>query len=627
MVVLLVAGMSLCFLPAAKAYGYTYGEKTNTVDMYVGYFGGPYAYIQTVTEDEMQNNCVCGEWTYSSIDNGLYTRYNLAYGVTMESLLSYCHITTSDISEIYFLGTDNNYYAGFHDLFGVPHYYFPYLAENYNQRYPDESNTGLINSSRIEVPAILAFEQSLYRDSGAFDYEKYQSMMDNDECLRIVFGQTVWNEVSTSDSVKWVYEIAVMLKGNPITVDNLETEYGSEMKIYVNSGFEELDDAIRSGLNITAAGGNDRVEVIENEDGTITVRALDSGNINVMVTYGEGGSDWDASSTVNAEGNNPDDNPNSGETGGDDPQSPDDPGNTGGSELTPDDDDDSKNDDSKNEENKNEENKNDENKNDDKNKKDDTTNEGLTTNPGSGGGAGSGGSGTGSGGTANGGNGSGSGSATQGNGAGGMLSSEAGGTTGTDNGSGDPTSDASGDASLNSSGVNVDAELVPMSAEGEAIYEQVKGYMMEQLDDLEDTPSAAQTALITEEVQQYIEDLIKQFEDADESLDMETILEMVRDYIDSLVAQLGTEEVSEDNAAESSEAAQSVYLSLGNVAGGDATGGSVSGSGTTGGSGGKMLEIEDWPTSYTVILIVVLAALFVAGGTYRSLRFRRETAR
>ncbi|MCD8208707.1 MAG: hypothetical protein LUD72_12275 [Bacteroidales bacterium] len=621
LVVLLVVGMSLCFLPAAKAYGYAYGEKTNTVDIYVGYFGGPYAYIQTVTEDEMQNNCAYGEWTYSSIDNGYYTRYNLAYGVTMESLMSYCHITTSDISEIYFLGTDNNYYAGFHDLFGVPHYYFPYLAENYNHEYPDESNVSIINSNRIEVPAILAFEQSLYRDSGAFDYDKYKSMMDNDECLRIVFGQTQWNEVSTSDSVKWVYEIAVMLKGSPVTVENIKSEeYGSEVIVHVDSGFEELDELIKSSLDISSPNG--RIEVIDNEDGTMTVRAVDSGPLTVIFNSPYAGDSWEVPSPQTVDLGDKPSEPNPDES---EPGSGGDSGDTGGSELTPDDDDDyndNKDDDKK------DDSKNEEDKNADKNKDDKNNNEGLsTTDPGSGGGAGSGGNTTGSGGNANSGNGSGTGSAEQGNGSGGMLSTETGGTTGADNGSGDPTSTASGDASLNSSGVNADAQLVPMSAEGEAIYEQVQGYMMEQLEELDDMPTGAQVALLDEEVQQYIEDLIKQFEEEGEPLDEETILEMVRDYIDSLVDQLGTEELSADNAAESSEAAQSVYLSLGNVAGGDAVGGSTSGSGTTGGSGGKMLDMEEWPTSYTVILVVVLAALFVAGGTYRSLRFRRETAR
>ncbi len=535
--------MSLCLIPTAKAYGYAYGEKTNTVDVYVGYFGSTYAYIGTMTEDEMQNYCECGEWTYSSIDNGGYTRYNLAYGVTLNSLLAYLNVATSDIKEIYFLGTDNDYYAGFTNLFGTRHYYYPNLAENYIQEDPDASNTNLINTGRTEVPSILAFEQSLYRDSGAFDYNKYKSMMDDDECLRIVFGQTTWGEISTSDSVKWVYEIAIQLKGSPITVENMELEYGSSAALSdaytVDSGYEQLDEVIQNGLKIQSLTPN-----IVTVDANGTLHAVGSGEGRILIEYNDGEGSFSDTLYVKVGPEPEDGTGNGGDTGSSsgerDPGTP--PESTEGTEST----DTNTNTDTDNEQDKSNSTNNDNNNDNDNDNKDDTTT--LSQNPGSDGGTGTGGDTNGTGGTGDNGTGSGTGGADTGSGSGGGLLSETqGGTEGDELGGGNPFLEGTGDSTVASAGENVEAN------------------------------PAVQTV--------------------------------------------------DDEASEDDLSAQTVYLSLGNVAGGDTAGGSVSGSGTTGGSGGKMLEIEEQPFYYYVILIVALAALFVGGGMYRSLRFRKDIAR
>ncbi len=630
LVVLLVVGMSFCVLPNAWASTYASGEKTNDVEIYVGYFGNTYIELADVTEAEMEN-LECGQWAYSAIDSGYFTRYNLAYGVTMTSLLDYVHVNVGDIAMIHFLGTDNDYWAGFPNLF-IERYFYPYLGPGYVQADPDASDVTLITSTYETVPTILAFTQSLARDTREFNYDNYVNGMSDEMCLRIVFGQATWNEVSTSDSVKWVYRIAVQLVGTPIKIENMEMDYGSEapLTITVDTGYEELDEMIWNNLTINADGG---VELIENDDGSYTVKAVNPGTSRIEVSYDDGSGEGSFLATGFVEvGNAP--GGGGGDTGGDDPNDggggTGDTGDTGGEEIAPDEGDDGDN--NPDSGTSNPDNNPTDNNQDDGNESDSTPTTTPTDGTGSGGGSGTGGNQTGSGGTSSSGNGGSSGGADTGSGSGGGVpSTQAGGTTGSDVGGGDPTLDASGDSSVASSGVNASGDLVPMSSEGQAIYDQVEGYMQGLLDQMEDQLSGEQVTNLTREVQEYIEELIKQMEEDAEELDTEQIVEMVKQYIDELVGaetaeSLSTEEAATDGLSDQSEAAQSVYLSLGNVAGGDTAGGSVSGTSSKGGSGGKMLETDEWPLSYTLILIAVLAALFVAGGTYRSLRFRREIA-
>ncbi len=526
LVFLLVVGMSLCLIPAVKAYGYAYGEKTSTVDMYVGYFGNTYAYIGTVTEDEMKNNCECGEWVYSSIDRGGRTRHNVAYGATVESLLNYVGIDVNSIDEIYFLGTDDDYYAGFSNLFAT-RYYFPYLEDGFNYENPGNSNTYLIMSDYEQVPAILAFEDSLRQDAqvdGSFNVEEYRSWMNDENCLRIVFGQMEWNEVATSDSVKLVYEIAVRISGSPITTMDAELDYGGSVPLSyyynVETGYEELNEVIRSGLKIWSE--NPDVVQWNEEDGTIT--ALQTGVGRIMIEYEDGGEEFletvtitVSDQTTNGEGSttgdntgnkdNPDSSGNQEGTGGSgNPDNPDTPDTPDGNRNTLDNvldpavsENPGKSSDSSSSETL-----------EDQNKPDDRSD--LATGVGSGSGGGSGGSDYGMGGTSQGG----------GSGSGGL-------TTGTGSGSG------------------------MLSAEGSGNTDQ-------------------------------------------------------------------------ESAGEDALAENNVYLSLGNVNAGDVIGSGDSGGGTSGGAGGKAIELEEWPIRYTVILSLIAAALFLAGGTYRSLRFRRETA-
>ncbi len=531
-VFLLVAGMSLCLIPTARAYGYAYGEKTTTVDIYVGYFGNTYAYIGTVTENEMKNNCECGEWTYSSIDRGNRTRHNVACGVTMESLLEYVGIDVNSIDMIYFLGTDDDYYSGFKDLF-TTRYYFPYLEAGFNYQTPGNSNRYLIMSDYYPVPAILAFEDSLRQDAqvdGAFDAEEYRSWMNDENCLRIVFGQLVWDEVATADSVKCVYELATRLTGSPITTEDVELDYGGgsvPLSYYYNveTGYEELNELIRNGLRIWSEDP-DIVQWNE-EDGTIT--ALQAGVGRIMIEYEDGGEEFLETVTVtvsdrttNADGtntgNSTDANDNTESSGN--PENADSVDNVYDPEVleSPEDSEDSAPSETLEDQNK-----------------PDQRNE-LAAGVGSGTGSGSGGSGSGMGGASQG-NGSGAGGVTTvpGPGAGDV-------TTGTGSGSGILSAVGSGSSGLESAG----EEGLTQQADGD------------------------------------------------------------------LVSDTGNSQTG-------------VYLALGNISGGDVIGSGGSGGGISGGSGGRAIELEEWPVRYTVILLVALAVVFFVGGTYRLLRFRRET--
>ncbi len=237
MIFLLVIGMTLCLLPLTVARA-----NTDSVAIYVGYFGTTYVEIADMSKSEIEEELAGSmvEDVYSSIDNGGYTRYNLAYGVKLEDLLDYVGIVVDDIKEIYFHGADG-YYRGFDNLF-EPRYYFPNLAVGYDRLKPSESDVDLITSNYWRVPTILAFEQSLMRNEGKdYDDATYREQLSDYNCLRIVFGQTTWDEISTSDSVFDVDSITVMLKGTPLIADdevNLEWGASQQNSYRVNYGFK-----------------------------------------------------------------------------------------------------------------------------------------------------------------------------------------------------------------------------------------------------------------------------------------------------------------------------------------------------------------------------------------------------
>ncbi len=693
LIFLLVVGVSLCFFPRVSAQA-----STDSTEIWVGYFGDTYILLTDVTEAEMENNCYCGEWTYSSIDNGWFTRYNLAYGVTMDSLMAYVGINTSDINIIYFTGTDS--YSGekgnhgLYNLFGVTHYYYPYLAEYWDQQNGVVTNPSVVRGTRYEVPAILAFEQSSTRDSGAFDYDTYKARMSPGQCLRIVFGQTTYDEVSTADSVYWVYRVTVCLKGSPIKTSNWEAKIGSsqamEDYVTVDSGYAELDELIRSGLQISS---DDPSVVQVDANGNLIAVGAGTARINIEYVDGDGsfseqivasiaGDDYgDTGGSTEEElnpgdpgGNTGDLNPGGGEEDPDDeelkpPEDTDDPVTDDEADLNPDDEDlNPDNEGTGNGEGGSSGTGGENAGSNGDSGNGNSGNETGTTGPSSGDGSdGNGGSGSGgltpspnpgdsndsgTGGSPGAGDDSGAGdNSDAGDNASGESDSgegdeseESGNAKGDSSGAAGTTGDSEKEAARIQDAIEAGEGNVPLSEEGEAVYEQVRDYMQEQIEDMEQVPNSARITAFTEDVREYIEELIEQAEEEDEPVDMEEIIEMVEEYIDEMVeeaeeeaaAELSTEEKSEEAESENDKSSAGVYLSVGNINGGDSGGGrsggvtsssdNMSTGNTSGGSGGKVLEVEPLPIYYTVLLAVAIAAMFVGGGLYRSLRFRRETA-
>lgn len=304
---MLAAALFVCVLLSSLAsLGAQATDPTNFLAIKVGYSGGPYVDKCEFSTAEIVATLpeVNAVYTFGTVireeeanQNGTGTvPVAAARGVELRPLLEdMANIDLAQVLDLAFTTGDKG--AGHTtlspDYLFQPRYYYPHLPANYDfaTKSVPENLMAKARSEAEQTPTILAVSaefrrlidtqevtQGLNADTGKYyPSEAFKSMMKDDECLRLFFGQA-YGDLTTNttyDSAKWVKEIRVTYAGFPVLSIAGESEVsaavGSKYQFGVDA--QVVDEALKSAVDeaVTWYSEDEDVATVD-QNGVVTVK-------------------------------------------------------------------------------------------------------------------------------------------------------------------------------------------------------------------------------------------------------------------------------------------------------------------------------------------------------------------
>ena len=278
LLLILLAGWSI-----ASAAG---GTPASSLEIKVGYFGGPYYTKATFSSSEMDAMADVRQ-AYTFIDNMPSVCVDYAKGITLTDLLSRAGIDANSVQRFDFFTMDSggSKYVGMtrEKLLDAERYYYPQLPYHYTQAEGVEEGA---DADKEQVPAMIAVSDNWLRyQPGDPELVEDFSNQSSQYRYRLLFGQTVPSDSAAYESAMWIHSINVMLGGSPsLTVkkdDYKDMEVGSSFRMEINV---DADDSIREFIekDIVWSSSDENIAIVD-ENGTVTIKK--EGKVTITATY------------------------------------------------------------------------------------------------------------------------------------------------------------------------------------------------------------------------------------------------------------------------------------------------------------------------------------------------------
>lgn len=263
---------------------------TDTLSVYVGYYGGPYYCKHTYhwsDLDDLYGGAMDTHKTAYTYYSGTRAAVDSARGFYLADFLQYAGVDMNSIASLDFYTKDHTTgaYRTFtkYSLLDAPRYYFPNLAasEDTGKLYPRNGGSLWDGAQRVET--MLALEDNWEWDAEGSNF----TAPSTGSRFRLLFGQLTPRESMTSASAKYVYAIYVTFSGTPqLTAKepDLSLKVGSDYQMTV--GVSAEDDLLTSYVkkNIKWRSSDDSVIGVDGS-GKLTVKKV--GKAVVTAAFGK----------------------------------------------------------------------------------------------------------------------------------------------------------------------------------------------------------------------------------------------------------------------------------------------------------------------------------------------------
>lgn len=283
---------------------------TDTLSVYVGYYGGPYYLKHTYhwsDLDDLYGGAMDTHKEAYTYYSGTRAAVDSARGFYLSDFLQYADVDMNSIASLDFYTKDHTTgaYRTFtkYSLLNAPRYYFPNLAANEDTGKLYARNGGSLWDGAQRVETMLALEDNWEWDAEGSNF----TSPNTGSRFRLLFGQLTPKESMTSASAKYVYAVYVTFSGTPqlTTKDpDLSLKVGSDYQMTVNVSAEDnlLDSYVRENIKWSSSDSSvisvDSVgKLIVKKAGKALVKA-EFGKSSVSVTIKV---DGDGKATVSGE--------------------------------------------------------------------------------------------------------------------------------------------------------------------------------------------------------------------------------------------------------------------------------------------------------------------------------------
>lgn len=271
-ILIIAAGLVLLF--SAMSFSVkTADASASKIDIYVGYYGGPYYLKKSYSVNDMYS-LPTHRRVYSFIDAAPRPCLDCAIGVDMEDLISDAQIDMNSIETFYFYTSDSGdtYYTSFpkSELIDTVRYYYPELYRHFDKL---QGGTEGAEEGAVTIPAMLAISDDFIKmEAGDTFVENYDNQTSENR-FRLLFGQTDTVTRNATRAAKYVGRINIMLGGYPtITATNsyLDMKVGSKKSISLTIDAADILLEKKIKENITWTSSDESVATVD-RNGIVTV--------------------------------------------------------------------------------------------------------------------------------------------------------------------------------------------------------------------------------------------------------------------------------------------------------------------------------------------------------------------
>lgn len=316
----LTAVCLLLFIPVLNASNSSkaYADTTDTLEVYVGYAGGPYYLKHTFTYDELA--AMSKTYEYSALNSGQFLVKYKTSGVALEDLFAAAiddttgtSVNTDQVWRLAFETEDNYkpddggygntawYWDYYKDIATTdvlntaktPRYYYSNLAEYFDfsskEIYPGYESK--VKESAVAVPSMIALDYYKNTITSITDWTDVDSADMSFGSYRLVYGQTSPTDVGMGDQVHSIKAIYCIYQGKPsVTVDQTDIKGYIGDTVDLSATIESADALIDQlgAANIDwSTLDTDIVNIYDNKDGTVTLFFKGNGDASISLSYGE----------------------------------------------------------------------------------------------------------------------------------------------------------------------------------------------------------------------------------------------------------------------------------------------------------------------------------------------------
>lgn len=262
----------------------TEGLKADSLDMEVGYFGGPFYHKKTFSLAEIEAmEHVKADYTF--IDNMPSVVIDHVDGVRLADIISAAGIDLNSVQSFNFWTNDkkNGYFTSLTktELIDTPRYCYYSLPENF------DSIAGVGNASATavaeRVDTVISLADDWNRAIAGGEFGNDYSGLNSNTRFRLIFGQVDASTHTAGSSAKWIHKIVVVLGGAPVVVVNDTELKGKVGSILHASAFvKAADSAVSNEAEITWTSGDESIASVDGE-GNITIKA--EGTVTISASY------------------------------------------------------------------------------------------------------------------------------------------------------------------------------------------------------------------------------------------------------------------------------------------------------------------------------------------------------
>ncbi|MDR1206754.1 MAG: Ig-like domain-containing protein [Peptococcaceae bacterium] len=285
--VICICAVILCAAPAPAVFA---DSVTDTLAVYVGYYGGPYYLKQEYhwTElDDLYGGALDTHEAAYSYYSGSRVAVDSARGFYLSDFLQYAGVDLNSTASLDFYTKDHTSgaYRSFtkYAMLDAPRYYFPNMTVDEATEELAPRGGGSLWDGALQVETMMALEDNWEWDAEGTNFTNPGTS----SRFRLLFGQLEPAEAMTSASAKYVYAIYVTFSGMPILTaeeQDLSVKIGSDYRVTVNVAAEDslLDEYVKDNL-VWSSNNTDAVEV----DMYGNLKVKQNGEAVVTVTFGE----------------------------------------------------------------------------------------------------------------------------------------------------------------------------------------------------------------------------------------------------------------------------------------------------------------------------------------------------